>query len=614
MRKRSIFTLAVLLGGLFFWASAGAAADVSVEASLTPQTFWLNEGARLSIVVSGVSKNAEIDLPEIEGVKLHSRGQSSQTSFINGTMSASITYNYIVQALVPGNHTIPPIEVRAEGEELTTESISFAVTAGRANTSTQNDNISEKEIAYITVSKTGEHFPGEIVPITIKAYFNRKYRVELNSLPTLSGDGVVIAQLSGEPEQNQEQIDGVSYHVLTWKTTLSGIKTGEHRINFSLDASLLVARKQQSRSAFSSFGGSMFDDSLFDNFFGNVQKKPITAVSPELVFTVLPLPEKGQPDNFTGAIGTFSMAVSGTPLKVDIGEPITLTMTITGEGNFNRVEAPVFPESGSWKTYSATSDFSAESDRYTGEKSFEQAIVVKEPGVTAIPSLAFSYFDPNQRQFVTLQSDPIALQVQNSMVGSPSAVAVQADSEADGAGTQKNALAAPPVKEMSEQPLTGKNLAPLQLETGKLHDRLVPLFQKSWFIALSLLCILAITVLFFFNWRLQKGEREPGRAMQKQRSSRLEKDLQELEMQKNRGDVTLFLQQCRTAIQNHVGAARLEKAAAISLTDLKEQLDQDSPLLVIFARAEEAAYGGATLSRKEMEDYFLELKTELEKL
>lgn len=617
MPKRRFFTLAVLLGVIFFGANSGGAADISVEASLTPHTFWLNEGARLSIAVSGVRKNAEIELPEIKGIKLHPRGQSSQTSFINGAMSASITYNYIVQPLLPGNHTIPPIKVRAGGEELMTKSISFEVTGtGTANTSSQNDNISEKEIAYITVSETGDHFPGEIVPITLRAYFNKKYRVELNSLPTLSGDGVVIPQMTGEPEQNQELIDGVPFHVLSWKTTLSGIKTGQHRITFSLDASLLVARQQRSRSPFSSFGGNMFADSLFDNFFGNVQKKPITVTSPEIVFNVLPLPEKGQPKNFTGAIGTFSMRVSGTPLKVDIGEPITLTMTISGEGNFNRVEPPVFPESEAWKTYSPSSDFSAESDKHAGEKSFEQAIVVKQFGVTAIPSLLFSYFDPKEKQFVTLQSDPIALQVHSSS-GARSkaeAVTIQTGSDPGDSDNSEKASAAPPVKDISEQLLGVKNLAPIHLEMGRLHGRLVPLFQKGWFVALCLICFLAIMVLLYVNWRRQKGERDPGRTFQKQRSSRLEKDLVEMERLKNKGDAALFLQQCRVAIQNHVGAARLETAAAISLTDLKKQLDRDSPLLVIFARAEEAAYGGATLSTKEMEEFFTELKTELEKL
>ena len=111
MRKRSIFILAVLSIVTFFAVHSGASTEVTVEATLSHQTFAVDEGARLSIAVNGVRKNAEIALPEIENIKLHQRGQSSQTSFINGKMSTSVIYNFIVQALLPGKYAIPPIQV-----------------------------------------------------------------------------------------------------------------------------------------------------------------------------------------------------------------------------------------------------------------------------------------------------------------------------------------------------------------------------------------------------------------------------------------------------------------------------------------------------------------------
>ncbi len=357
MSKRTIFTLVlfVILG--IFTASAGMTKDVTVEASLSPASFSVNEGARLRLVVNGLRKNAEFDMPELENIKFHPRGQSSQTSFINGKMSASITYNFIVQALAPGNYSIPPIEIRAGGENLATQQISFEVTASGAGAAGGNSKgKSVKEIAFISVSELGDHYPGEIVPVTIKAYFSQNYRVDLNSLPTLKGDGVVMPQLGNEPEQVKEVVGGEPFHVLIWKTSLSGIKTGKHGLQFSLDASVLVPQKRRNRSPFSTFGGSMFDDSGFDSFFGNVERRPITANSPELIFNVEPLPEEGKPENFTGAIGNFTMDIGATPRRVEVGEPITLTMSISGEGNFNRVEAPVFPRSSSWKTYSPTSD------------------------------------------------------------------------------------------------------------------------------------------------------------------------------------------------------------------------------------------------------------------
>lgn len=607
MRNRCIFTLAVFMMLAILGDNFVLAADVSVEATLSRHTFAVDEGARLAIVVSGMGRNAGIELPEIENIKLHPRGQSSQITLVNWEKTSSVTYNYIVQALQPGKYTLPPITVRVEGGTLSTKSIPFEVTGvGVQHTSIQNGAKTVNDIAFITMSETGDHFPGEIVPITLKAYFNQNYRIDLNTLPTLSADGVVMPQLDNDPERKQEIVDGVLFHVLTWQTSLAGIKTGSHLIKFSLDASLLIAPKRQSTSP---FGGGMFD-----NFFGNVQRKAIVVKSPGIVFNVLPLPEKGRPESFTGAIGRFSLSVRGLPLKVEVGEPITLTMVVTGEGNFNRVEAPVFPKTRSWKTYSPTSYFSRNSERATGQKTFEQAIVVKQSGVVAIPSVSFSYFDPSVKKYVTLQSDPIPLEVQGLEAGGEEGRGI-ALSNSRAPGGYSAATASPlPLKMLSRQVQSSINLAPIRLEIGTLHGSLVPLFQQAWFVFISAVCFLCIAVLLWLHWRRQKGDGCGERSLVKKKQGQLEKDLMEVERAQNQADGTLFLQWCRTAIQNYVGASRLETAAAISLTDLKNQLADLSPLVVIFARAEEAAYGGATLSSEEMASYFLELKTELEKL
>lgn len=615
MRKVRLFILLLVVSVAWLGMHSLALAEVSVEAVISPQTFSLDQGARLSIVVSGARKNVSIEEPDLENIKFHPRGQSSQTSFINGDVSSSITNNYIVQGLVAGKYTIPPITVHVGGKNYKTNSISFEITpSGTGKTETRKGTKSIKDIAFITVSETGEHYPGEIVPITLKAYFNRNYRVDLTSLPALTADGVVMPQLSSEPEQKQEVVGGEPFHVLTWKTSLSGIKTGTHKIQFSLDANLLVP--QQRRRPFSQFGGSLFDDSLFDSFFGNVERKPIRATSLEHEFIVLPLPEDGKPAGFTGAIGDFTMEVTGTPLKVEVGEPITLTMTISGKGNFNRVEAPVFPEGPAWKAYSPTSAFDKDNAKYEGSKSFEQAIVVKQGGVNEIPSLTFSYFDPAKKKYVTLRSDPIPLQLQGG-------VSSQAGGAVAGAGTGTGTLSSAKVDVTTgvgrttsavEQVVAAVNLAPIHLETGSFHKRIMPLFKRGWYLTCIALLFVVIAGMVFLIVRRNRYEREPGIAMKEQRQVGLRSDVQRVEDAKESGDAALFLECCRSAIQNHVGGAASQQASAMSLTDLKHHVAGDSPLIEIFTRAEAAAYGGAGLTQDEMDKYYRELKAELEKI
>ncbi len=587
-----------------------ASAEVSVNASLSPLSFAQNEAARLTITVSGTNRSADIALPEIDHIRLRKQGTSSQFSVVNGDISSSVSHSYLVQADNPGTYTLPSLQVTAGGESYATQPIQFEVTQGGQQPSGYSAPKSQAagEIAFIRISATGSHFPGEIVPFTIKAYFNQAYRADINSLPTLHGDGVVISQLQDKPQQTEESVQGRMYHVLTWETSLSGVKAGEHPISFSLDATLLIPRK---RRAVSPFGGSgFFDDSFFndpaiDSFFGGAERKPIVSVSPEVVFTVRPLPKADQPETFTGAIGNFDLKVGATPIDVEVGEPITLTMEISGTGNFDRVEAPIFPENPDWKTYSPSSKFSEQGRTYAGTKIFEQAIVAKNAAATGIPPLSFSYFDPQQRRYVTKTSKMLAIHLKKP----PASTIVSA------------VRPVPPTAPAQSQPATATppalsigGLAPLHLEAGTYHESILPLFKKTWFLIPCAVCIVILLTLLGLTLRKRNIEKHPEIVKQKKQRLLLETDLKQIERAQATGDASSFLSLSKTAIQNQLGLLWNIKPAALSLADIKNRLSDHTHLLEIFRTADEAAYGGASLTDKKMQEYFITLKKELEEL
>jgi len=598
------FVLALSLGSVGLWPRQ-ALAEVAVEASLSHSTFAQDQGARLILTVTGTNHDVDIDLPQIDNIVLHNQGTSRQFSVVNGTISSSISYNYLVQAEQAGNYSIPPIRVTAEGKSYLTKALNFAVTKAGGQVSGvagPNDQAGGR-LAFLRISETGSHYSGEIVPFRLKAYFTQAYRADINSLPTLRGDGVVMSQLQDKPEQTEESVGGRMYHVLTWDTSLTGIKVGEHPIHFSLDATLLVPRKRQSLSP---FGNSLLDDSFFnnsalDNFFGGLERRPIVAVSPEVVFKVLPLPSKDQPNNFTGAIGDFDVKVTATPVHVEVGEPIALTMEISGTGNFDRVEAPVFPESTDWKTYPPTSSFSEQGRSYSGTKKFEQAVVARSGAVTAIPELSFSYFDPEKKKYFTRTSSALAIHVkQPAGVASAQAVkpAVQPQQQS------------PPQTSAASQAIAG--LAPIHLETGSFQERIVPPFQKFWFITVCSISLLSLITLTLLMLRQKRFRNHPEIQLQKRKKQQLEKDLEQVRQAQTAGDDRSFLTSSRQAIQNQLGLLWGIEPTALSLADVRKGLSQDSPLIEIFQTAEQAAYGGATLTEQQMRDYFITLKRELE--
>jgi hypothetical protein len=377
LRLQLIFTLLFVTTLL---CAGNVWAEVTVEARLNHTSFPVDRMSQLSITVNGASRNTDINLPHIDKISFHSRGQSSQINLSSGAFSSSLTHQYLVQAEEPGDYVIPTITVSVSGKDYLTKPINFTVIAAKHATSSNNEQSAQglDEVAFLRVTQTDKHYPGEIVPITIKAYFNQKYRFDDFSLPTMQGKGVVSPQLQGDPVQNKESINNNVYHVLTWDTTLSGVKVGKQSVKFTMDAAILIPQQRVRQSP--------FGNSIFDNFLGGYQRKPISLASEETVFTVLPLPTEGKPVSFTGAIGTFDFKVTASPLSLTVGEPITLTMTISGNGNFDRVEAPVFPDITDWKTYTPTSEFLPENSDGLASKRFEQAIVVKNSSIREIPA------------------------------------------------------------------------------------------------------------------------------------------------------------------------------------------------------------------------------------
>ncbi len=583
-------------------------ADISLEASLSHLSFPVDQGAMLTITVNGASRVSTIELPEIAGVTFQNRGQSSRINVINGSMTSSLSNNYLVQAQKPGIYTIPPIKVNAGGEIASTKAMSFEVTGTAKGSSTNSGGgeRSSEEVAYIRIPEFAEHYPGEIVPIKIKAYFNQKYRADINSLPTLRGDGVVMPQLREKPVQTQEIVNGVPYHVLSWDTTLAGIKAGRHPLTFNMEASLLI---QQKRRSLSPFGGGLFDDSafndpFFDSVFGGAQRKPIDVVSPEVVFNVIPLPTANQPKNFSGAIGDFILKVTANRQDLEVGEPLKLSIEISGSGNFDRVEAPSFADNPDWKTYTPTSSFTSQGNSYTGTKVFDQAIVAKNDAVYEIPPLSFSYFDPMKQDYITVSSGPIPVKLAKSTIA-----------PTPQSPPPPSAVLLPPSQGAPDKTNGGfEQMAPLNVQMGDFQQEITPLFLRSWFLTLVALCILVIVASFLLQLRRQNLQKHPEKQLQRRKNHLLASDLSLVEQAYTAGNSTLFLASARTAMQNQMGLSLNMEPTTISLAGLKDRLGANASLVEIFAAADAAAYGGATLSREKMQAYLQIMKKELEAL
>ena len=66
----------------------------------------------------------------------------------------------------------------------------------------------------------------------------------------------------------------------------------------------------------------------------------IVASSAPLTVEVRPVPSAGQPASFSGAVGRFSLKVEAQPKVLKVGDPLTVTVTLRGEGLLETVLPP----------------------------------------------------------------------------------------------------------------------------------------------------------------------------------------------------------------------------------------------------------------------------------
>ena len=111
-------------------------------------------------------------------------------------------------------------------------------------------------------------------------------------------------------------------------------------------------RTTRPRSPFDLFNlDDPFSDPFFADPFGSIGERAEVQVKSESVtLNAKPLPPNA-PSGFSGAIGTFTMAVDAKPKSVQAGDPITVTATISGRGSFDRMNGPVLTDDRGWHKY-----------------------------------------------------------------------------------------------------------------------------------------------------------------------------------------------------------------------------------------------------------------------
>jgi hypothetical protein len=398
---------------LSFGTTSLCADVISFNASVDKKVVALNDSFIYSVTISGDEKN--LPDPQIGNIVEFNRfgtSTSQSMTIINGKSSVSVTYRYTLGPKKAGKFTIHPATIACNGKTYSTESIEIEVVPAKniqsvsfANSRQGSvrqhslQNPSWKAFVKASVNKTTVYENEKLV-----YKFNFYRNVDLISNPEYyPPDFTGFWNDGSKPKERYDVIDGSNYHIDEVDTFLYPVGVGVKTI--------APTKLKISIMDFLDSDDNFF--SIFSNM-GRGRTKILETNSVEV--KVIALPQEGRPLNFEGAVGDFKMKAFVDKQNVQVNEPVTLTVTISGNGNMKSIVNVHFDDYSGFKKYDTivanTSDNS---------KEFRAIFVPQISGKKEIPAASLSFFNPAKKQYETIKTQSQIIVVRGETVCSSGA-------------------------------------------------------------------------------------------------------------------------------------------------------------------------------------------------
>lgn len=399
------------------------AEDITISADADKQEVALDEQVTLTITVSGsVSNIPQPDIPDLKGFTAYSSGRSQNLSIINGKISSSVSFTYILVPNNTGEYTLGPFSIDYNGKTYSAGSINIKVLPRNAQPPLSRPQAQSSGAEEQDTQPLPQHRKELFIEVYVdklRAYVNEQITltfalyqaVNLFDNPVYNPPSTTGFWTEDMPPQKKyyKVVNGARYLVTEIKTALFATGPGEFTIGPArLEATVEDIDKFMSKNPF-----DMFDHDPFSMF---KRGKPLVLATDPIKVEIEPLPEQNKPVDFKGDVGNFDISMNVDRGTVEENQPISLKIKINGKGNIKTISSPVLPDMGDIKFYESGSSENISKDNYVvqGEKIFEKMVIPKKAGNLTIGPVEYTYFDPVLRDYKQKRIDLVTISVTKS--------------------------------------------------------------------------------------------------------------------------------------------------------------------------------------------------------
>lgn len=567
-----------------------AAAQLRCNAYVDRTSAAVGENVALTVTAEGpVTGSVNFHLPDMPSVIVTNTSYSRSQSITNGRSSVTIGKVFYLNVQSAGTLVINPVTVSDGKFSCETNPIEVTISARGSSAPKQS---AAKPTTPETRAQSSGGNPGDDIFITLKTdvssawvgqqiilSFRYYYRVTPWSQPQFNPPrtaGFWREEL-GSQRDFRETVGGRAYDVTEIRYAIFPTHAGE----------LIVEPAELS-----------FPDQGLNRFFSNRRRQgPRTLRTDPVVIQVKKLPEEGQPDDFSGLVGSVvRLSASANMQTVPRGEPVDFKINLSSDAflkgfdGFSPIELDV---SECAVMHDAGENFRVilEKRRLVGEVTIDKVIVPNQEGTLELPRISLSWFDTRTGTYRVANAQQLSVNV-----------------------TPSNH----PFGEEKDSGFLRRNVSRLGQDMVFIHDvpahlsmdRKVLIHSQLWWGGL----FLPVLLLAFYRLMIIRKKSDPVLLL---KQTAFKKAL--LVMDESGDENTQNLDRLARSITGFVADCKNRSRASVDAGDILDFSvkwdcsDDGSRLVEILESCDVARYGGIALAEEEQK-LFLEVKTILGRL
>ena len=372
-------------------------AQISVIAT-APDTVATCEAFEVTVAVDAAGQVPPYVLPPSFGPFDVLRSSPTPIMKSSGGGMTSAEFRYVLTTERPGSYTLAPFEVRLGGmvgrSRPLTIVVRSAATSPRVPTVVARARVDTSlEVNFRALTLPETVYVGQQANYEVAVFLNETVRERLRRNPTFFPPDMQsmlaydIPAAPGEPPRRR--VGSRCFDALVYQRALFPLLPGR----FVIPPAQLV-----------------YSLPLSASFFSREESHELRTDS--TIIVALDPPLQGRPADYAGAVGDLTIAARLDTARARVGDPLVLTVRVTGTGNVKLFPRPALDIP--WATLvdgQERVNVDTMARRIRGTKEFEWLLTPRVAGELDLPPIRYPYFNPERQRYEIASSSPRSVRV-----------------------------------------------------------------------------------------------------------------------------------------------------------------------------------------------------------